>query len=296
MPSTIDGTVPTLGSPTTVSVKENFVKARDELSCYLRTSKDFATTSGTATAYVANYNISAAKVAGERITLYFHAQNTGSATININSTGSADIKVFGGSSLLAGMLKTDAYHELMWNAVGSHWELMNPFPVAAGYFNTSKTITLTGAVTGSVSTSFGPGVSPTIATTAAASLGLSAYPVGAIYITTSNESPDTTFGGGTWVRFGAGKVLLSEEPAGDAFPLNTQGGNYDHTLTAEQSGLPAHYHTQLGGGSNGSVGIEPGNNRNSNLGATGENAAQNAQESFSLMQPYIVVAMWKRTA
>lgn len=296
MPSTIDGTVPTLGSPTTTSVKNNFVKARDELSCYLRTSKDFATTSGTATAYEASYNISAAKVAGERVTLYFHVTNTGSATININLTGSADIKVFGGLSLRAGMLQTGAYHELMWNAVGSHWELMNPFPVESQYFTSSKTITLTGAVTGSLSTTFGPGSLSTIATTATGSIGLKAYPIGAIYITTSNENPDTTFGGGTWVRFGAGKVLLAEQLIDNAFPLGTAGGNYDHTLTAEQSGLPAHYHAQLGGGYDGNVGSEAGNNRNSNLGATGENAAQNAEESFSLMQPYIVVAMWKRTA
>ena len=47
MASQVDGTVPVAGSPTTVSVKNNFVRARDELSCYLRTSKDFATTSGT---------------------------------------------------------------------------------------------------------------------------------------------------------------------------------------------------------------------------------------------------------
>ena len=40
MASQVDGTVPVTGSPTTVSVKNNFAAARDELSCYLRTSKE----------------------------------------------------------------------------------------------------------------------------------------------------------------------------------------------------------------------------------------------------------------
>ena len=54
MASQIDGTVPVAGSPTTVSVRI-ILYARDELSCYLRTSKDFATTSGTSTAYVVDF-------------------------------------------------------------------------------------------------------------------------------------------------------------------------------------------------------------------------------------------------
>lgn len=296
MASQVDGTVPVSGSPTTVSVKNNFAAARDELSGYLRTSKDFATSSGSGTAYIANFSVAAAKVAGERVTVYFHVSNTGPATININGTGSADIKVFGGVSLAQGMINVGAYHELMWNAVDSHWELLNPFPVVAQYFTSNKTISLTGAVTGSVSTTFGPGSSGTIATTATDSLGLTAYPVGAIYITTSNENPNTTFGGGTWVKFGAGKVLMAQDVAGSQYALGTSGGNYTHTLTAAQSGLPAHSHTQRGGGYDGNLGIEPGASLNSSLGQTSTVPAQDATESFSLLQPYIVVAMWKRTA
>ena len=293
MASQVDGTVPVAGSPTTVSVKNNFAAARDELSCYLRTSKDFATTSGTGTAYVVNFSVAAGKVAGERVTVYFHVSNTGPATININGTGAADIKVFGGVALSAEMIRVGAYHELMWNAVDSHWELINPFPVQTQYFTSNKTITLTGAVTGSVSTTFGPGSSGTIATTATDSLGLKAYPVGSIYITTITENPSVTFGGGTWVSFGGGKVLVG---TGTGFNILTEDGNYNHTLTAAQSGLPAHSHTQRGGGSNGNIGIEPGNNRNSSLGETSDSAPQDAAESFSLMQPYVVVAMWKRTS
>ncbi len=296
MASQVDGTVPVAGSPTTASVLQNFVRTRDELNCYLRTSKDFATTSGTASVYVADFEVAAAKVAGERVTAFFHVANSGSATININSTGSSPIKVFGGEALLQGMIKTGCYHELMWNAVDSHWELINPFPVAAGYFSANKNITLTGAVTGSVSTTFGPGSPSSISTTLANTAGLAAYPVGSIYITTISENPDTTFGGGTWVRFGAGKVLMSEGGVGSLYTLGTNHGNYTHTLTAAQSGLPAHSHTQRGGGYNGNIGIEAGSNLNASLGETSDSEPQNAAESFSLLQPCIVVAMWKRTA
>ena len=75
MASQIDGTLPIAGSPTTLSVRTNFGHARDELSCYLRTSKDFATTSGTSTAYVVDFGVAAAKVAGERVTALFHVAN-----------------------------------------------------------------------------------------------------------------------------------------------------------------------------------------------------------------------------
>tara|TARA_R110002153_G_scaffold153694_1_gene305683 strand:+ start:617 stop:1507 length:891 start_codon:yes stop_codon:yes gene_type:complete len=296
MASQVDGTVPVAGSPTTVSVKNNFAAARDELSCYLRTSKDFATSSGTGVAYTATFSVPAAKVAGERVTVFFHVSNTGPATININGTGSADIKVFGGATLAADMIKIGAYHELMWNAVDSHWELINPFPVQSQYFTSSKTISLTGDVTGQVSTTFGPGTPPAIATTLADNAGLKAYPTGAIYITTSNENPATTFGGGTWVKFGAGKVLMAEGGVGSQYTLGTSHGNYTHTLTAAQSGLPAHSHTQRGGGYNGSIGIEAGANLNSSLGETSTVEAQGAAESFSLLQPSIVVAMWQRTS
>lgn len=293
MASQVDGTVPVAGSPTTVSVKNNFIRARDELSCYLRTSKDFATSSGTGVAYTATFSVPAAKVAGERVTVFFHVSNTGPATININGTGSADIKVFGGATLAADMIKVGAYHELMWNAVDSHWELINPFPVQSQYFTSSKTISLTGDVTGQVSTTFGPGTPPAIATTLADNAGLKAYPTGAIYITTTTENPSVTFGGGTWVSFGGGKVLLGTTTG---YNINTVGGNANHTLTAAQSGLPAHSHTQRGGGYNGSIGIEAGSSLNSSLGETSTVEAQGAAESFSLLQPYIVVAMWKRTA
>ena len=74
MASQVDGTVPVSGSPTTESVKNNFVRTRDELSCYLRTSKDFAITTGIQTAYSANFDTAVTKTAGERVVVKAHTR------------------------------------------------------------------------------------------------------------------------------------------------------------------------------------------------------------------------------
>lgn len=292
MASQVDGTVPVAGSPTTVSVKNNFAATRDELSCYLRTSKDFAITSGTSTAYSATFDTAVTKTAGERVVVKAHLGNATNATININSTGASPILAHGGGVAENGMIEAGMYAELMWSSTDNGWELLNPFPRSASRFNTTKYISLSGDVTGSVSTSFSS-TSNNISTTLANTAGLKAYPVGSIFITTTAENPATTFGGGTWQLFGAGKVLVG---TGQGFNMLTEGGNSEHTLTAAQSGLPAHSHTQRGGGHDGNIGIEPGSSRNSTLGQTSDSAPQDAAESFSLMQPYIVVAMWKRTS
>ena len=296
MASQVDGTVPVSGSPTTESVKNNFVRTRDELSCYLRTSKDFAITTGIQTAYSANFDTPVTKTAGERVVVKAHTNNADGATININSTGASPILAHGGEEVESGMIEAGMYAELMWNSTDNGWELLNPFPRSSTRFTATKYISLSGDVTGSVATSFNT-QSNNIATTLSNTAGLIAYPVGSIYITTIAENPATTFGGGTWVSFGAGKVLLGAGLVSDVeYNILTEGGNYNHTLTAAQSGLPAHSHTQRGGGHDGNIGIEPGSSRNSELGETSDSEEQDAAESFSLMQPHIVVAMWKRTA
>ena len=299
MASQIDGTVPEAGSPTTLSVKNNFIRARDELSGYLRTAKDFATTSGTSTAYVVDFGVAAAKVAGERVTAFFHVANSANATININSTGSSPIKVFGGEALAAEMIKAGAYHELMWNAVDSHWELINPFPVQSQYFTSSKTITLTGAVTGSVSTTFGPGSSSSIATSSSNTLGLSAYPVGSLYLSTSSTDPSTIFGG-TWVRYGGGKALVGVKTVPDPqYALGVDSyGSETQTLTVDQ--MPSHSHATT---------IDVRENRSSSSGAFPEGASSpitgsatftsnevGGGQSFDNRMPYVAIAIWKRTS
>ena len=84
------------------------------------------------------------------------------------------------------------------------------------------------------------------------------YPIGSIYTNaTDSTNPGTLLGFGTWVSFGAGKVPVGIDSGDTDFDTAEEtGGVKEVTLTAAQSGLPSHSHTQLGGGFNGGEGIE----------------------------------------
>lgn len=83
----------------------------------------------------------------------------------------------------------------------------------------------------------------TLATTAfvqaaGATLAASAYPVGSIYMNASSAvNPATLLGFGTWVSFGAGRVLVGFDASNALFDsVEETGGSYDATL-------PSHTHT-----------------------------------------------------
>ena len=80
------------------------------------------------------------------------------------------------------------------------------------------------------------------------------YPVGALYFSTTNVNPGT-YMGGTWVSWGSGRVPVgvdssdssfdTVEETGGAKTINytPSGSNGAVTLTAAQSGVPAHSHS-----------------------------------------------------
>jgi hypothetical protein len=76
---------------------------------------------------------------------------------------------------------------------------------------------------------------------------LEAYPVGSIYISTSNTNP-STFIGGTWVAYGQGRTLIGAGTGTDSnstsktFSAGSTGGEYTHTLTIAE--MPSHAHTR----------------------------------------------------
>ena len=79
-----------------------------------------------------------------------------------------------------------------------------------------------------------------IATTAFVTTGLqTAYPVGSIYMSTVATSPATLFGFGTWVTFGTGRMLISQD--GATYTAGSTGGAA--TTTISSSNLPSHTHT-----------------------------------------------------
>jgi len=155
-----------------------------------------------------------------------------------------------------------------------------------------------------------------IATTAFVTTGLqAAYPVGSIYMSTVATNPNTFFGFGTWVTFGTGRMLISQD--GSTYTAGSTGGSatttlieanlpsHNHSATSTVSD-PGHTHTSnaqvyngqsLAGG--GSQTVYPqGATINSNttgitvattIGNTGSGTAA------TTISPYIAVYMWNRT-
>lgn len=128
----------------------------------------------------------------------------------------------------------------------------------------------------------------------------SIYPVGSVYTSLTNTNPGT-FLRGTWEQFAQGRTLVGEGTGNDGtdsqtFEINSNGGEYKHTLTVDE--IPSHTHKlQFRGGQ----GIQPNDpyaddkpmlqgssNYGKNIDTTGGNGSHNN------VQPYVTVYFWKR--
>lgn len=76
--------------------------------------------------------------------------------------------------------------------------------------------------------------------TNAKDVGLAAYPVGSIYMSTNSTSPATLFGG-TWEALDEGRVLIG---CNDTYPAGSTGGEEKHKLSISE--LPSHNHKTVG--------------------------------------------------
>lgn len=141
------------------------------------------------------------------------------------------------------------------------------------------------------------------------------YPVGSIYINAGvTTNPATLFGFGTWVAFGAGRVMVGLDATDALFDaLGETGGNKDaavisHTHTATSTVTdPGHSHTVgLGSSFSGNVYVQPtvtsiAANISTATSTTGISVATSIASTGSSatnanIQPYITVCMWQRTA
>lgn len=128
-----------------------------------------------------------------------------------------------------------------------------------------------------------------------------AYPVGSIYMNCSNATnPGTLLGFGTWESFGAGRVLTGIDSSDTDFDTAEEtGGSKTHTLLENQ--LPSHRH-QVGSNDSGTgTGGAAGNMELVRDAGDGNGPAVNTSftgggDAHSIVSPYIVVYMWKRTA
>ena len=128
-----------------------------------------------------------------------------------------------------------------------------------------------------------------------------AYPVGSIYMNCSNATnPGTLLGFGTWAAFGEGRVLIGIDSSDSDFDgAEETGGSKTHTLTEAQ--LPSHRHTIGSNDSTAGFGGAAGNQEfvqdaGSGIGTPCNTSFTGSGDAHTIVQSYIVVYMWKRTA
>lgn len=135
------------------------------------------------------------------------------------------------------------------------------------------------------------------------------YPIGHIYASVVATNPGTLLGFGTWVAYGAGRVMVGHNAADTDFDTAEEtGGEKTHTLSEAE--MPVHTHVQNshthvvnGSSGTGSGAIlcqssDDGANtidwNTDGTVATNQNAGSGA--AHNNLQPYIVTYLWKRTA
>lgn len=127
---------------------------------------------------------------------------------------------------------------------------------------------------------------------------LDANPIGTILTTTNSANP-TSYIGGTWERYGKGRVLVGvDENDVDFNEANKTGGEKEHNLTIEE--MPSHSH-QIGRWNPSGTGFDQSQRKlasapNSATGVAGaaETATNGGSKAHNNMQPYVTVYMFRR--
>ena len=131
------------------------------------------------------------------------------------------------------------------------------------------------------------------------------YPVGSIYINAAvATNPGTLLGFGTWVAFGAGRVMVGIDASQTEFDtLGEESGSKTHQLTEAE--LPSHFHLSGYGAdatprhrtTTGLSSVRIDNDGNAfNSTTAARTSSVGSDTAHNNLQPYIVVYMWRRTA
>ena len=129
----------------------------------------------------------------------------------------------------------------------------------------------------------------------AAQVNAHAYPVGSVYTSVVATNPATLLGVGVWTAFGAGKVMLG---AGGGYTAGDTGGATTDSHELQIGEIPAHTHSITQRGIQGSTYsfAEALTNQNGGISMTLNTAPTGGGgvHTHDIMQPYIVVYIWKR--
>jgi hypothetical protein len=223
--------------------------------------------------------------------LYYIYNNTASGQVTVKVSGQTGVSVINGSKVTLVSNGTDIV-------------------VANNYVNTALTGVPTAptASAGTNTTQIATTAFVQAAATPLATIANTLYPVGSIYTSTVNTNPASLFGVGTWVAYGAGRVLIGD---GGGYSAGSTGGSADavvvshnHTATSTVTD-PGHTHTPgsisnnniNAGTSNGGSVQSPGPIPSAVTGISVSTSVATAGVSGTgaNLQPYVVVYMWNRT-
>lgn len=128
-------------------------------------------------------------------------------------------------------------------------------------------------------------------------MALKIYPVGSIYMSVNNTSPENLFGG-TWEKLENCFLLAASE----IYPVGKTGGESEHTLTYEE--MPSHAHpikrpqwySWDQNYPTGAVSIFNFSRGADNVEKHGVTQSAGGSKPHNNMPPYLSVYMWKRIA
>lgn len=127
------------------------------------------------------------------------------------------------------------------------------------------------------------------------------YPVGSLYFSTNSTSPATIYGG-SWERYGKGRTLVSVNESDTDFTAGKTGGEKTNTHRhwmpmGKENGRPGfstrtltEIHMRSGSGQHSIF-------KEDHFGSDGEWTEQTTYDAIiDIMNPYIAVYIWRRTA